>query len=170
MPLRTRTAWSFLIILLLAKPVLSVTKTSDELMLSAEFPEIVNTSEFEFQVVIQNLVNKTRVLEAYSYVYKGSECVSGAWTSNLEMMRFEPYERKEFNMTNELEEVNGIYSIKLRVREGEKNTDLQSYITINQTLKKAGGVTGYSIAVKTAAYAGLSVVGLAALYLVMRRI
>jgi hypothetical protein len=146
----------------------SVSKTSNGLVISSEVPETVDTKEFTFPVTINNSSNETRFLEVYSYVFKGGDCVSGSWTSNLRILSLGPHEEKDFNMTNTLEQVNGLYSMKLRVKEGEKKTDLQSYINI--TLKKPWGVTGYTAAAKTMAYAGLSIVGLAALYLVMKRI
>jgi len=47
---------------------------------------------------------------------------------------------------------------------------VKSYLTINQTLKKPNSITGYSVIAKTAAFAGLSVIGLAALYVVMKKL
>lgn len=157
-------------VLMLVSPVLAVSKTSNELMVSAEFPETVNSGDFNLTVEITNLVNKSRVLEVYSYVYKGSDCVSGSWTRNLEMLELEPYANKSLNLTNKLEKVNGLYSAKLRVKEFDRTVDLQSYITINQTLKNFEGITGYSALIKPVATFGFSIVGLVALYVVMKRL
>jgi hypothetical protein len=166
--LRSKIAGLFLVFLL--TPVFGITKTYNELLVTTEFPEDVVEKEFSFPVNITNLINKTRFLEVYSYVYEGSNCISGAWTSNLQILEFAPYEFKELNLTNILEPVNGLYSIKIRLRENTKDLDIKSYLTINQTLKKSNSITGYSVIAKTAAYAGLSLVGLVALYVVMKKL
>ncbi|MBR9678955.1 MAG: hypothetical protein GON13_01700 [Nanoarchaeota archaeon] len=166
--MRGKIAGLFLVFLITS--VFGITKTYNELLVITEFPEIVVDNEFSFPVNITNLINKTRFLEVYSYVYEGSNCVSGSWTSNLQILEFAPYELKELNLTNFLEPVNGLYAVKLRIRENTKDLDLKSYLTINQTLKKPNSITGYSMIAKTVAYAGLSLAGLVALYVVMKKL
>lgn len=168
MQLRNKIVWLFLICLI--TPVFGITKTYNELLVTVEFPESVFEKEFSFPVNITNLINKTRFFEISSYVYEGSNCVSGSWQSNLQILEFAPYEGKVLNLTNFLEPINGLYVIKLRIRENTKDLDIKSYLTINQTLKKPNSITGYSVVAKTAAFAGLSLVGLVALYVVMKKL
>ena len=163
-----RRAAFLLLTFLTVQSCFSISRIGNNLTVSAELPEVVNGNNFTFPIKIGNMVNKTRAVEVYSYVYLGSKSVSGAWTSNLKIIELEPLGNKSLNLSNYLERVNGIYSIKVRVREGEKDLDLKSYVNINQTLKNHE-LTGYSV-MKPVAYGALSLFGLAALYLVMRKL
>ncbi len=159
-----------LIFLFLISPALALSANFSGLVFEADFPSEVNSSSFTFNISINNTTNESRTFEMYSYVYEGSKSVSGSWTYNVQVLNVRAYDNITTNLTNYLKEVNGIYPIKLRIIEGTKENDLKSYITINQSLKKPGLISGYSVAAKTAAYAGLSLVGLAGLYVVMKKI
>ncbi|UCD03360.1 MAG: hypothetical protein JSV63_01865 [Candidatus Aenigmatarchaeota archaeon] len=125
-------------------PATGPAQTEDE----TEFMELLSASDsaeigvpFETVVRIENIEDVSKAVSVYSYAYEGSRCISlgfdgeewkHGWTANSHSLELSPGESLNLTLENKIQEGTspGIYSFRVRLKEGEKKTDITRTINV----------------------------------------
>ncbi len=98
--------------------------------------EVARNQEFTTRVKLKNNFGKKISFETYSYAYKGSNCITGGWTSNKKELSLDKDEEKIINLTNRIEKdaEPGEYSLRVRVKIENKNVDSTEKILVTDEI------------------------------------
>lgn len=116
---------------------------------------------------ITNPYNVSKRVEVYSYILYKGKSLSGGWKSNSELLVIKPFQTITLSLNNTVfRDVNDTALFRLRVRDVDSNKrfDYDYFIRVvgSHSSDKSGG--------EWVSWVGLGSIGLASLYLLVKRV
>ncbi len=161
-------AWLFL--LFFFTPVLALSVTGNNLTVSADFPEAINSSSSQVNVSIVNHLNASRSFSVYSYIFSGNAVISGNWLANRKILNITPLGSLTFLLYNNITGAGGLYKYRVRIREDNLTTDVTSDLVVGTIFKNGNPLPFVNMFNGPVLFFILSLIGLASLFILLRRL